>query len=272
MAEIKKNKILDCVTFFDNNFMFELRYNILKDYVDFFVVCESLFDHKGKPKNKNFLWSHNYDNKKIRYFVLEEPFPQNKNPWKNQAIQREFLLSCTNFADPDDYIFFSDPDEIPNPDILKDFHLKKKYGIFLQKFYNYKFNLFNPHETPWDGTRVAKKKNLKSIDYMREKIKSKNLNYQFWRIDKNKNLEVFNNGGWHFNNVLSSKEIALKLKTFAHTEYSLEEFTNINFIEKKIQEKKDLFGRGYEYKKVELDSTFPNYIKKNKDKFKKWII
>ena len=107
---------------------------------------------------------------------------------------------------------------------------------------------------------------------MREKIKSKNLNYQFWRIDKNKNLEVFNNGGWHFNNILSSQEISLKLKTFAHTEYSLEKFTNVNFIEKNIQEKKDLFGRGYEYKKVELDNTFPNYIKKNKDKYKKWII
>ena len=25
-----KNKIIDCVTFFDNNFIFELRYNILK--------------------------------------------------------------------------------------------------------------------------------------------------------------------------------------------------------------------------------------------------
>ena len=33
-----KNKIIDCITFFDNNFMFELRYNILKDYVDYFVV------------------------------------------------------------------------------------------------------------------------------------------------------------------------------------------------------------------------------------------
>ena len=272
MAELRKSKILDCVTFFDNNLMFELRYNILRDYVDFFVVCESLFDHKGKPKKKNFLWYKNYDAKKIKYFVLEKPFLQNQNPWKNQAIQREFLLSCTNFANPDDYIFFSDPDEIPNPEILKNFNLKKKYGIFLQKFYNYKFNLFNPYESPWDGTRVAKKKNLKSIDYMREKIRSKNLKYQFWRIDKDKNLEVFNNGGWHFNNILSPQEISLKLKTFAHTEYSLEKFTNVNFIEKNIEEKKDLFGRGYEYKKVPLDNTFPNYIEKNRDKYKKWII
>ena len=34
-----KNKIIDCVTFFDNNFIFELRYNILKKYVDCFIVC-----------------------------------------------------------------------------------------------------------------------------------------------------------------------------------------------------------------------------------------
>ena len=265
-------KLIDCVTFFDNNFIFEIRYNILKNYVDHFIICEAKYDHKGFEKPKNFILKDYFDKKKIKYLFLEKPFPKNNDPWKNQAIQREFILENLDTANDEDYIFFSDPDEIPNPDILKDFHLKKKYGIFLQKFYNYKFNLFNPYETPWDGTRVAKKKNLKSINYMREKIKSKNLNYQFWRIDKNKNLEVFNNGGWHFNNILSSKEIALKLKTFAHTEYSVEEFTNINFIEKKIQEKKDLFGRGYEYKKVELDSTFPNYIKKNKDKFKKWII
>ena len=47
-----KNKIIDCITFFDNNFMFDLRYNILKDYVDLFVVCESKFYHKGVEKKK----------------------------------------------------------------------------------------------------------------------------------------------------------------------------------------------------------------------------
>ena len=30
--------------------MFDLRYSILKDYVDLFVVCGSKFDHKGVEK------------------------------------------------------------------------------------------------------------------------------------------------------------------------------------------------------------------------------
>ena len=43
-------KIFDCITFFDNNYMFDLRYNILNKYVDYFVVCESIFDHRGNSK------------------------------------------------------------------------------------------------------------------------------------------------------------------------------------------------------------------------------
>ena len=88
-------------------------------------------------------------------------------------------------------IFFSDPDEIPKPEILINFELKKKYGIFMQRCFNYKFNLFIKYESPWEGTRVCKKKNLKSIDFMREKVKTKNLKYSFLRFDKEKKFRIF---------------------------------------------------------------------------------
>ena len=35
----------------------------------------------------------------------------------------------------------------------------------------------------------AKKKNLDSIDYMRQKIKFKNLKYNFFRFDKEKSIK-----------------------------------------------------------------------------------
>ena len=265
-------KIIDCITFFDNNFMFDLRYNVLKNYVDYFVVCESKFDHRGNPKKINFIKKDEYDFTKIKYFLLEEAFPKNTNIWENQAIQREFLLESTNFAEPEDYIFFSDPDEIPNPEILINFELKKKYGIFMQKCFNYKFNLFNSYESPWEGSRVSKKKNLKSINFMRQKIKSKNLNYNFLRIDKEKNIQIFNDGGWHFNNILDPQEISLKLKTFAHSEFSSEEFSSPNVIKEKIEKQIDLFNRGHNYKKIEINETFPKYFLNNLEKYKKFII
>ena len=267
-----KSKIYDCITFFDNNFIFNLRYNILKDFVDCFVVCESKFDHKGKPKKINFIKNVNYEEKKIRHVILEKPFPKNNDAWENQAIQREFLLSNLSDINDDDYIFFSDPDEIQRPEILINFELKKKYGIFMQKTFNYKINLFNEYESPWEGTRVCKKKNLKSINFMRQKVKSKNLNYNFFRIDKEKSIEIFNNGGWHFNNMLSPKEISLKLKTFAHTEFSSAEFSSIKIIEEKIEKRIDLFNRNHTYKAVEIDNTFPKFLLDNLNKYEKFII
>ncbi len=267
-----KSKIFDCITFFDNNFIFDFRYNVLKNYVDYFIICESIFDHRGNPKKKKFIKKDYYDDKKIKYFLLEEPFPNNTSIWENQAIQREFLLKSIDFAEDEDFIFFSDPDEIPRPEILKNFNLKKKYGIFLQTCFNFKFNLFNKYESPWEGTRVSRKKNLKSINFLRQKVKSKNLKYNFYRIDKEKNIQIFDNAGWHFNNILSPDEISIKLKTFAHSEFATENYSSPSTIKQKIDERMDLFGRGHVYKKIKIDDTFPEYLKNNLEKFKKYII
>ena len=267
-----KNKIIDCITFFDENFIFDLRYNVIKQYVDFIIICESEYDHRGNKKDLNFNYEKYSKDNKVKYFILKEPFPKKNNPWENQAIQREFLLNSLNFINDDDYIFFSDPDEIPNTDLYNDFRLEKKYGIFLQKSFNYKFNLFNKHESPWDGTRVCKKKNLKSIDYMRQKVWAKNLKYKFYRFDKEKNIQLFQNGGWHFNNIMSPENISKKLKTFAHSEFSGDKFSSTEIIKNKIENRIDLFNRGYKFEKIELDNSFPRYLLENKNFYKDFIV
>ncbi len=266
------NKIIDCITFYDNNFMFDFRYNVLKNVVDKFIVCESLYDHRNNFKNLNFDSEKYKNEKKIEHIVLQKPFPSNTDGWQNQAIQRDYLLQNLNYLDDNDFIFFSDPDEIPDPKILINFELNKKFGIFLQNFYNYKFNLFNPYESPWEGTKVCKKKDLKSIDFMREKVKGKNLKYSFYRIDKEKNIKLFSNGGWHFNNLLTPEKISKKLKTFAHHEYSHDKFSSIEIIKDKIEKKIDLFDRGEQYIQVNINKTFPEYLLNNINKFKKYII
>ena len=251
--------------------MFDLRYKTLQNVVDEFVVCESRYDHRGKEKKLNFK-KNSYSNKNINYIVLEKEFPKKNNIWENQATQRDYILKKLDYLEEEDYIFFSDPDEIINPNKLENFKLDKKYGIFMQKCFNYKFNLFNPHESPWEGTRVCKKKNLGSINFMRQKIKSKNLSYKFFRIDKEKDIQIFDDGGWHFNNILSPEEISLKLKTFAHSEFSGKKFSSIKVIEDKIKKKLDLFGRNHKYFKIEIDFTYPKPIRDNKKKFIEFII
>jgi beta-1,4-mannosyl-glycoprotein beta-1,4-N-acetylglucosaminyltransferase len=176
-------------------------------------------------------------------------------------------------AKDNDLILFSDPDEIPNPQKLKSLNFKKKYLIFLQNLYYYKINLQDINlGNNWEGTRGCLKKNLHSINYMRQKVLKKNLKYKFWRLDKEKNIQIINNGGWHFSYLLTPKEIQRKIKTFAHTEYNKKIYTDINTIKSKIKKKIDLFGRKIFFDKVELDKSFPEYIYKNKKKLKSWII
>ena len=210
-------KVFDCITFFNENFITNLRFEILNEAVDYFVICESMYDHQGKVKELNFkLKNKNFENK-IIYLTLDKPFNENNDPWKNQAIQREYILEKLNHLDLEDYIMFSDPDEIPDPKLLKNIELKKRYGIFLQKMYCYKFNLYNEYESPWEGTRICKKKNLKSINFMRQKVVTKNLKKSFWKFYKEKvfkYLKMVDGILIHYLNL----KIFLQIKSFAHME------------------------------------------------------
>ena len=47
-------KIIDCVTYFDEPMLFEVRKNILNKYVDIFLVIEARYTHSGKKKKIKF--------------------------------------------------------------------------------------------------------------------------------------------------------------------------------------------------------------------------
>ena len=267
-----KPKLYDCITFFDENFLTNLRFEILNKVIDIFVVCESKYDHMGNPKPINFSLLNKKYKDRVRHIIIEEQFPNSKNGWKNEEYQREKIFDGIEDATLDDYIFFSDSDEIPNPEKLFDFKLKKKFGIFLQNFYVYKINIYNKYETPWEGPRVCKKKDLKSFTHLRKKILKKNISKPFWKINYEKNIELFKNGGWHFNNLYNLELIKKKIETFPHTEFKTKKFTEIKKIKTRVDNLEDLFGRGYKYEKVILDDSYPKYILQNLSLFKEFIL
>ena len=43
-------KIIDCITYFNEPLLFEIRLNILNEYVDEFLVCEAKYTHAGNEK------------------------------------------------------------------------------------------------------------------------------------------------------------------------------------------------------------------------------
>ena len=47
-------KVYDCITYFNEPLLFNLRLNILSKYVDKFIVIEARHTHSGKSKKLNF--------------------------------------------------------------------------------------------------------------------------------------------------------------------------------------------------------------------------
>ena len=54
----------------------------------------------------------------------------------------------------------------------------------------------------------------------------------------------------------------------AHQEENIPEINNLEIIKTRLRELKDIRGRDYEYKKLELDKNFPEYIINNKKNIK----
>ena len=266
------DRVFDCITFFDENFLVNSRFEILKDSVDYFIICESKYEHRGNKKKINFKLNNKSFSRKIRHIVIEENFPNPEDSWSNEAYQREKLFLGIKDAKPDDLILFSDSDEIPNPEVLKNLNLKNKFGIFMQRCFVYKLNIFNQYESPWEGTRVCKKKNLKSFTHLRKKILKKNLSKPFWKFNNEKNIDLISNGGWHFNNLYSIETISKKLKVSPHKEFSENKYSDPKIISQKISNLEDLYNRGHNYKKINIDQTFPNFFLNNPDLIKDHIL
>ena len=121
-------------------------------------------------------------------------------------------------------------------------------------------------------SRIVKFEFLKSFSWLRS-IDKKNLKYSFFRLDKFKRIQIFEDGGWHFSYLMSEKEIQKKIKAWTHSELDTAENNNLETIKDRVRSNKDLFGRNITLTKIEFTKDhFPEYIINNEALFKNWII
>ena len=289
-------KIYDCTTFYSEHMMMDVRFGILDKYVEKFIVTESTYSHSGKRKNLNFDIN-NYPKykDKIVYLVIDkEPddlidgekdnIHKRLNSIKRIELSYNYINHAIKDVSEDDLIILSDSDEIPNLESKGFINSKKNIILFKQLFFYYKFNLFYDL-MPWFGSKACKKKNLKSFSWLNN-LKGKK--YPFWRLDtffsENKliNLEIIEDGGWHFTNLKKPKDLYEKLKNFGHHD----EFDESGITEEKLkyyidegivfynhfvdQTNQDKWNYNYKLKKIKYE-LLPRYLLNNKDKFKEWF-
>ena len=292
-------KIFDTTTYFEEKLMMDLRFNTLDPFVDKFVVCEATFSHSGKKKEINFNKKDfpKFEDKIIHLILDKDPVEESKtnindlsilraNSIKRIEEQRNFIFKSLQDANPEDYVIYSDNDEIPKLENVNFEENKEKILIFKQKLFYYKFNLSFPR-IDWYGSKACKIKDLKNISWLRN---TKNKKYNFFRIDtflsnmKYINLKIIEDGGWHFTNLKTPEELLKKyLNDELHSEFDsnnnkLEDieykirnkFVNYDHLaDRKLENEKKQDNR---FKLTKVSSEIlPDYIKKNLEYYKDWI-
>ncbi len=93
------------------------------------------------------------------------------------------------------------------------------------------------------------------------------------------NVKIINDGGWHFTNIKTPKEIELKFRSYLHHREFDEQPLSVEEIDKIIKNKQAIYdlkvdktvnkiGNGSKLEKFEINKL-PNYIQANKDNLKK---
>ena len=294
-------KIYDCFMYFDEEIVVDVRLNTLDEFVDYFIIVESRFTHKGdrrelkfnhkkfekfkdkiiylihdeKPEGIEEIKEEDDEDEKSRKYILNALYRENS--------QRDYIQKGLLDANENDFILISDVDEIPKLSGLNFEKIKGKIILFKQDMFHYKFNLCLPNLI-WTGTKGCFKKKFISPQWLRN---IKDRKYSFFRIDtffskkKYENIVIINDGGWHFSNIKTPKDIQHKLRSYLHHREFDAQPLSVKEIDRIIKNKQAIYdlkvdktvnkiGNGGILEKFDLNKL-PNYIQINQKNFKEWM-
>ena len=281
------NKIYECFNFFNELDILELRLNILYDVVDYFIIVESNLTHSGNPKP--FYFEENKDrfsnflDKIISYKIYDNPedftkLPntddkelekiysfiktttrfnvENQQDYGRDFFQKESVRRALINCDDNDIIIISDADEIPNPYLLTKINkldLENVIYSLNQPMYYFYLNVLK--ESEWCGSKMGYYKNMKK--------------YAFNEIRGDSSLStIILNAGWHFS--FMGGEEMVKNKMLSYSARDMVDNNVLSKIKSNMENNIDPYFR-CNLSKVEINSSYPEYILNNLEKYKNMI-
>ncbi len=251
--------IYDICTYNGEADLFDLRYNILKNFVDEFVVLEFNETFSGNIKPYYFEKEEFINWPKVKYFKFAKEYEKysdlaKNSPntigakhWQKEFAMKEMLKDCLTHLKDEDIVFVGDADEIIDPKWIKEF--KDLFVPVKLKLQVYTYYLNNKSSEEFWGTLV-------SPYYL---IKNKCLNH----LRTNSNKIGLNGYGWHFTSM--ANDLRKKL-TDSYTAESYATPEVLDNLETNIKENKDFLGRPFTYTTDE--SEWPQFLKDNREKYK----
>lgn len=265
--------VYDCIPFFNELDILNLRLHILDPLVDKFIIEEATVTFSGEPKELCFEKNKELFREflpKIEYIVVDNS-PVDTTTHLRDKFQKNALEKGLVNATDEDVIILSDVDEIPNPKVLREiienFDPDKIYHLAQRMFYCYlnmeevSGNLLSiTGEFPgverrlWLGTKVFSRKSIPSDGIIQLREASTTAPGAVRVAD----------GGWHFGYMGSrqesdvSKRIGTKVVAAAHQEYNNQD--TLAEAKDRLILGQDMFGRDARFRRVEIDDSYPEYL------------
>ena len=280
--------VYDCIPFFNEIDILLLRLHILDPLVDRFVIEEATTTFSGEPKALCFAQNRElfraFDDK-ITYIVVDED-RDFAITHERDYFQKNHLIRGLKDAGEEDIIIFGDCDEIPNPAVLEEiiahFDPAKVYHLAQRNFYAFmnmeeqsgkllsitgEFPDIPQPERKWLGTKVCALRSIPAEGIVRLR--------DLVPVADPRSVRVAD-GGWHFGYMGGHKEtnaakrIGVKVKAAAHQEYNDREVLAETMDHLVLG--RDIFGRDAQFGRVEIDETYPAYLRENLSQYRHLIM
>jgi beta-1,4-mannosyl-glycoprotein beta-1,4-N-acetylglucosaminyltransferase len=250
--------MIDAFVFFNELDVLEIRMNELDPVVDWFVIVEGDMTFTGHRKEPVLLdppdWYKKFHHKVVWYYAALDP---KLDAWGREAQQRNAIANAVRCLDVrnDDTIILSDADEIPRRNVISQLSaIEYPRSLWLRKF-SYRLNIETDEHH--GSTKVM------PYSYFRQSTPQ--------HIRKTDIKPYVMDAGWEFSSLGSAEHIAEKFRSFSHTELDVVGISDVNSIQKRMNNLEDVAGRGYKHKLVDIDDTWPVAITENPDRWKELV-
>jgi beta-1,4-mannosyl-glycoprotein beta-1,4-N-acetylglucosaminyltransferase len=249
--------IVDCFIFFNELDVLKIRLEELYDVVDRFVLVESDKTFRGQAKPYYFSENAGLFEKYLDKIVVIKLVDDNDyavdsyhEPWEREYWQRNQIMQGLTDMMPDDVVIISDVDEIPRRSVIKSLLFDEMISIELIGF-SYSINM---HDNGYYTIKVVRKSAISTPQ----------------KIRTTSPIEIIRNGGWHFSSLGDEYHISHKLSSFAHWELDVPQVNDPVKIRERMLSGRDILGDGHVYTKLEIDNTWPEDIKNNREYWRKY--
>ena len=265
--------IFDIFLYNNETKVLDIRLNQHCKYVDKFII---IIGNKSFAGKKNLIdEGHILDQfKEFKDQIIVKTVNLSENPksrWINEEETVNYINKIKDDFKKSDILLISDVDEILNIKTLEEIKYTQSFPKVLQVATYYYFlngRVVSGYTHDFGPMVINKEILIETVFDLRK---------------KRQDMEKVMDAGWHFSYLGSSNDISKKINNFSHSEFDNKQFNNLEKIQKAINNGDDLFSRkkGHEHFKgdvrsfkiiyEDIDNKYPEYILKNKEKFKELI-